>query len=114
MNSLFLLLLGGSFTSFFMTVALAIPPLPMKNWPCVLIRACVLNRKNTVCNYNMNMAKMCLSNIVISTMSERAGLNECRQNNTRFLPADNTGLKIVADAAGGYSSQYKMMQKPKK
>ena len=31
MTSRFLLLLGGSFTSFFMTIALAIPPLTVKN-----------------------------------------------------------------------------------
>ena len=36
---LFLLLLGGSFYKFFMTIALAIPPLTMKNRGDALIRA---------------------------------------------------------------------------
>ena len=31
-----------------MTVSLAIPPLTVKNRPCVLIRTCALNQKNTV------------------------------------------------------------------
>ena len=39
---------GGKFYEFFMTVALAIPPLTMKNRPCALIRACALNQKNMV------------------------------------------------------------------
>ena len=39
---------GGKFYEFFMTVALAIPPLTMKNRPCALIQACALNWKNTV------------------------------------------------------------------
>ena len=34
-----------------MTVALAIPPLTLKNRPCALIRACALNQKNTVYIY---------------------------------------------------------------
>ena len=38
----------GKFYKFFMIVALAIPPLTVKNRPCVLIRVCALNRKNTV------------------------------------------------------------------
>ena len=48
MISLFLLLLGGSFTSFSVTFALVIPPLTVKNRPCALIWACALNRKNMV------------------------------------------------------------------
>ena len=42
---------GGNFYEFFMTVALAIPPLTVKNMPCALIRACALNRTNMVCAY---------------------------------------------------------------
>ena len=45
---LFLLLLGEVLRVFFITFALVIPPLTMKNRPCALIWACVLNRKNTV------------------------------------------------------------------
>ena len=37
-----------------MTVALAIPPLTVKNRPCALIWACALNRKNTVFGLNLN------------------------------------------------------------
>ena len=37
----FLTSYGGKFYEFFMTVALAIPPLTVKNRPCALIRACV-------------------------------------------------------------------------
>ena len=48
--SLFLLLLGGSFTSF--SWHLVIPPLTMKNRPCALIWTCALNRKNTVYRFN--------------------------------------------------------------
>ena len=39
---------GGKFYKFLMTVVLTIPPLTMEIWPCALIRACALNRKNTV------------------------------------------------------------------
>ena len=46
--SLFILLLGGSFTRFFMTFALAVPPLTVKNRGCALIWVCALNRANTV------------------------------------------------------------------
>ena len=48
--SLFLLLLGVSFTRFFMTFALAVPPLTLKNRDCALNRSCALNQKNTVIN----------------------------------------------------------------
>ena len=48
MISLFLLLLGGSFTWFFMTFALAVPPVSVKNRGCALIWVCALNRANTV------------------------------------------------------------------
>ena len=46
--SLFLLLLGGSFTRFFKTVLLAVPPLTLKNRGCVLNQSFKLNRKNVV------------------------------------------------------------------
>ena len=52
--SLFLLLLGGGgggggeVLRVFMTVVLAMPPLTVKSRPSALIRACALNRKNTV------------------------------------------------------------------
>ena len=39
---------GGKFYAFFMTVALAIPPLIVKNRRFALIWACALNRKNMV------------------------------------------------------------------
>ena len=41
------LLLGGKFYKFFMTVALAIPPLTVKNRPCALIRSC--GSKSGIC-----------------------------------------------------------------
>ena len=44
----FLLLLGGSFTSFFMTIALAIPPLTVKIRGGVLIQDRALNQANIV------------------------------------------------------------------
>ena len=45
----FLLLLGGSFTSFFMTIGLAIPPLTVNNrGGGSLIQVLALNRANTV------------------------------------------------------------------
>ena len=39
---------GGKFYEFFLTFALVIHPLTVKNRPCALIWACALNRKNTV------------------------------------------------------------------
>ena len=39
---------GGKFYEFFNTVALAVPPLTVKNRGCMLSRSCVLNLKNTV------------------------------------------------------------------
>ena len=47
---LFLLLLGGSFTSFswHLRWSVVIHPLTVKYRPCALIWACALNRKNTV------------------------------------------------------------------
>ena len=45
---LFLLLLGGGFYMFSMTIALAIPPLTVKNRGDAPIRGCALNRPNTV------------------------------------------------------------------
>ena len=44
----FLLPLGGIFTSFFMTIALAIPPLTVKNKGDAFIQDRALNRANTV------------------------------------------------------------------
>ena len=39
---------GGKFYEFFVTFALVIHPLTVKNRPCALIWACALNWKNTV------------------------------------------------------------------
>ena len=39
---------GGKFYEFFVTFALVIQPLTVKNRPCALIWACALNRKSTV------------------------------------------------------------------
>ena len=47
-NFAFLTSSGGRFYEFFVTFALVIHPLPVKNRPCALIWACALNRKNTV------------------------------------------------------------------
>ena len=53
----FLLPLGGSFTSFFMTIVLAIPPLTVKNRGVgvggALIQDRVLNQANTVYGSNV-------------------------------------------------------------
>ena len=51
-NFAFLTSSGGKFYEFFVTFALVIHPLTVKNKPCALIWACVLNRKKTVrCEY---------------------------------------------------------------
>ena len=47
-NFAFLTSSGGKFYEFFVTFALVIHPLTVKNRPCALIRSCALNRKNTV------------------------------------------------------------------
>ena len=47
-NFAFLTSSGGKFYEFFVTSALVIHPLTVKNRPCALIRSCALNRKNTV------------------------------------------------------------------
>ena len=47
-NFAFLTSSGGKFYEFFVTFALVIHPLTVKNRPCALIWACALNRKNTV------------------------------------------------------------------
>ena len=47
-NFAFLTSSGGKFYKFFVTFALVIHPLTVKNRPCALIWACALNRKNTV------------------------------------------------------------------
>ena len=57
----FLTFSRGKFYEIFMTVALAIPPLTVKNSPCALIRACALNRKNTVCYLDSILDKNFLS-----------------------------------------------------
>ena len=47
-NFAFLTSSGGKFYEFFVTFALVIHPLTVKNRPCALIWACALNRKKTV------------------------------------------------------------------
>ena len=46
-NFAFLTSSGGKFYEFFVTFALVIHPLTVKNRPCAIIRSCALNRKNT-------------------------------------------------------------------
>ena len=48
-NDPFLTSSEGKFYEFFVTFALVINPLTVKNRPCALIRSCALNQKNTVC-----------------------------------------------------------------
>ena len=50
-NFAFLTSSGGKFYKFFVTFALVIHPLTVKNRPCALIWACALNRKNTVVHF---------------------------------------------------------------
>ena len=47
---------GGKFYEFFVTFALVIHPLTMKNRPCALIRSCALNRKNMV---SLQLLRVC-------------------------------------------------------
>ena len=71
MTLLFLLLLGGSFYEFFMTIALAIPPLTLKNrGGGALIRDRALNRANTVV-YD------CLLIVINELCIQLCGQNEC-------------------------------------
>ena len=52
-NFTFLTSSGGKFYKFFVTFALVIHHLTVKNRPCVLIWACALNPKNTVHLFNL-------------------------------------------------------------
>ena len=66
---------GGEFYEFFVTFALVIHPLTVKNRPCALIRSCALNRKNKV---NQQMQPKAACDLLIcwpSTHEMRADIN---------------------------------------